>query len=150
VKPTIWHYTTRDLWPSIRHDGYIRVATANLGRKETPLAWFSEDQLWERTAAKGLKVSGVVLPRTLTYDEMIDHGLVRIAVTQEAAPYDWTAIKKWFMPPLVARGLSVSGRERGANPNEWRASLGLPAFCGHSLSSCTLEFHRAHVAQIRV
>jgi DNA invertase Pin-like site-specific DNA recombinase len=30
------------------------------------------------------------------------------------------------------------------------AKLGLPAFCGHSLSSCTLEFHRAHVAQIRV
>jgi hypothetical protein len=37
----VWHYTVEKRWTLIKHDGFIKVATAMVLGGEAPAAWFS-------------------------------------------------------------------------------------------------------------
>jgi hypothetical protein len=115
-----WHYTIGLHFRSISNDGAIVPATAHVDPPERPIVWFSANQDWEPTAAKGIVVAGV--RRTATFEEtyQVGGGLVRIGVTPSVAKYDWhTLQRRGRIPRAVATGLVRAANDMGADPAEW-------------------------------
>jgi len=85
--------------------------------------WFSTNQVYERTAIKGVEIPGCP-PRDATWEEMLSLGLVRIGVRPETAPYNWGALQvKSRMSNRLALGLVRVAKEVGAKPSEWRGTF---------------------------
>ncbi|MBE2254345.1 MAG: hypothetical protein IAE78_32760 [Myxococcus sp.] len=120
----LWHYTTGEKFEAISREGTIKPAVENVPTGEKPAVWFSFNQVWERTASKGIVVAGV--RRTATMEEMntLGGGLVRIAVALETAPHTWVRFRHLSgINPSHAKALALVAKSDGANPNDWRATF---------------------------
>jgi len=116
-----WHYTVEAYLPKIIASGVILPATAGVPRGERPAVWTSSNVVWEETANKsywnettGMRCLGTKATTAAR------HGLARIEVRPEAAPYDWPAFRALSgAAPKMAKSLAQAGVAHGANPYEW-------------------------------
>lgn len=115
----LWHYTTGRKYPLIVADGRIKPTDVNIDKGERPAVWFSSNQHYEVTAAKGWNDGGV--RRTCTMEQMHEwHGLVRIGVERAEAPHDWESFKRLSgVSPRTASILRAVGYAQGARISEW-------------------------------
>ena len=114
----VWHYTTLGYFRSILRDGFIKPATEYVPPGERPVVWFSSNPVWENSAAKGVTERRKM--RTLTFEEHVGVGLVRIGVQSATAPYQWQEIKELsHMDASVAQNLYNVAIAEGARPGEW-------------------------------
>ena len=114
----VWHYTILDRFRSILRDGFIKPATKHVPLGERPIAWFSSNPVWERSAAKTFVQGGI--SRTGSFEDHVSVGLVRIGVHPETAPYRWKEIKELSnMDASVAQELYNVAIAEGARPGEW-------------------------------
>ena len=114
----IWHYTAVHRIADILRCGYVDVARLHVVPPEKPLAWFSADQDWERTVRKLAPLGSM--------QEMLRVGikLYRIGVLPEAAPLNWTAIRKQSgMSGKTVHLLLQNAKRWGANPWDWYGSF---------------------------
>jgi hypothetical protein len=83
----LWHYTGPCIGDIFR-SGYVDVARLRVVPPEKTVAWFSADQFWERTVIKTVPF--------MSMQEMLRAAikLDRISGLPEAAPLNWTAIRK--------------------------------------------------------
>ena len=89
-------------------------------RSEKPIAWFSADQVWERTVRKGDVGEGYGM------GEMLQRGirLYRDRSFPAAAPLNWTAIRKQSgMASEAANHLVAIAKVWGARPFDWYGSF---------------------------
>src|ERR1700686_4598787 len=103
-----WHYTSSDHYVCIANDGLILPATTHVPVGERPIVWFSIEQLWEPTAAKGWRHPDGSC-QLLTLDRMLEHNIlpIRIGVDSTVALYRWSDLKSLSgMSPGTARGLA--------------------------------------------
>jgi hypothetical protein len=79
----VYHFTTGLKLRSIINSGAIKPTTAKIEPNEEPVAWFSNQDLWEPTATK------VPIPGKLgqLITARAQSGLVRITVPGTCAPY---------------------------------------------------------------
>jgi hypothetical protein len=114
----LWHYTVDHNVGGIFRCGYVDVARILVVPPEKPVAWFSADQYWERTVVKAFPNGSM--------QGMLRAGisLYRIGVLPEAAPLNWTAIRKLSgMTASTAKLLLRNAKELGANPWHWYGSF---------------------------
>jgi hypothetical protein len=117
----LFHYTTYPSYLSITRDKLILPATAYVPFWEKPIVWFSTEQFFEPTAAKGWK-SYHGPTETLALDGLVEHGIspVRIGVNAAVAPYRWGELKSLSgMSSTTACALASRARDQGANPSKW-------------------------------
>ena len=115
----IWHYTTEHAIANILRCGYVDVARLFVVPPEKAVAWFSADQFWERTVRK-------LAPPYGSMQDMLRKGikLYRIGVLPEAAPLNWTAIRKQSgMSGKTGRRLVDNAKRWGSNPWDWYGSF---------------------------
>jgi hypothetical protein len=115
----VWHYTTEHAIADILRCGYVDVARLFVIPPEKAVAWFSADQYFERTVRK-------LAPSYGSMQEMLRKGikLYRIGVLPEAAPLNWTAIRKQSgMSGKTARLLVENSKLWGASPWDWYGSF---------------------------
>ena len=117
-----WHDTTGDCFRGIVVDGLILPPTAYQKVRGVCRVAFS-NPVWEATACKGLVEPGRLLPGTATFAETLNlgHGLVRIGVDPQTAPYNFRAlVSRSGMPRRQARRLLVRvASEMGADLRDW-------------------------------
>ena len=114
----LWHYTAEHRIGDILRCGYVDVARLHILPPERAIAWFSTDQYWERTVRKAEPYGSM--------EEMLraEVKLYRIGVLPEAAPLNWTAIRKQSgMSAQIANRLAAAARKWGANPLDWYGSF---------------------------
>ena len=119
-----YHYTHFQALTDITESGYIRLATASTyAKKEKAVAWVSSNEHWENTATK---MVGTATGETkkLTFDEQVSNfGCARIEV-KGAGLQTWGKLKHTAkMDIRMAVSLEKTGKEQGADPNEWFGSL---------------------------
>jgi hypothetical protein len=122
----LWHYTVDKHVNDILRCGYIDVTQLHVYPPEKPMAWFSNDQQWERTVRKSIVTFGGELSPPWGLRQMWQHGVhgFRIGVLPESAPLNWTAARiQGTIPGKVVRRLLEVADKWGANPWDWYASL---------------------------
>ena len=121
----LWHYTSSNDYWSIKQDAAILPATTYVPVGEKPIVWFSTEQFWEPTAAKGWRGHDGTY-KSLTLDGMLDHEIlpIRIGVDSDVAPHRWSDLKSLSgMSDVMASGLASEGKRMGANPSRWRGTF---------------------------
>jgi hypothetical protein len=121
-----WHYTTNNHMAGILADGAIRTTAIGLLSRERPIAWFSADSQWERTAWKGLQAPDGSVIDLHCLEDFRTHNIrvFRIGVFEDAAPHSWSAIRRMSgIPPRVAKGLVQVAHNVGASEWDWRGSF---------------------------
>lgn len=125
-----WHYTTGTCFLRIVEAGYLRPTDAAIPKHEVPALWFSRNQVWEPTSAKGIfdnKGKNWTLSKLETYE--FGCGLIRFGypVTKLIS---WPELqKKAKILPCRANVLENTGRMLGANPSDWMGSMSRIFIC---------------------
>lgn len=130
----VWHYTIGLHAEKILRYGIIQCATRYVPIHERPVVWFSMNQTFEPTAAKGKYVNGVMLRMSISEMFEFGRGLVRFGLPPKTllsgdnlrrrariSGRDWILLKK-------------SAGQMGADSSDWFGSLD-PI----EISSCTFE-----------
>lgn len=135
-----WHYTTGLHLPLIEASDLIKPGTTLVPKGERPIAWFSINQEYELTAAKcwvnrrpsvysagGLLVAEKtqLLPMKLEEMDTAAKGVFRIGVTDSEPllqPFE-RICRIAHMDPRMMDSLASTGRQRGANPDDWRGTI---------------------------
>jgi hypothetical protein len=122
----VWHYTTGDKMESIWNEGVLRPTNLYIGAREVPVVWFSMNQVYERTAAKGIKVDGSWKQvRAATLEEMHElvDGVYRIGVPPRGLLGGDALRRKAKIEHKTWAGLASSAKAMGANATDWWGSL---------------------------
>jgi hypothetical protein len=126
-QPLVWHYTSIVDALLIIASETLRPTTVNVPEGERPAVWFSAEQAWEPTSAKGLRDIKTGEARTLSMAEQHEHvGVARFGIGLDTPGLvDWQTFKRESgMPPRFAVEFeAVSRRVWGANPDLWFASF---------------------------
>lgn len=127
----VWHYTTGHLRQAIELTGALMPTNDHAPKGEPPAVWFSPDERWEPTAAKGW-IGPDGTRRRLTQRETCERGggLVRFGVDPDRVPLvSWAGFRAVCLEHRVPRGylnaLERVSRDQGANPREHFAALAL-------------------------
>lgn len=101
-----------------------RIATSDkdIGRRETPAVWFSQDQEWERTAAEAQvrRADGTVLKgATAELQAVYGQGLYRFGLpTETLSPYP-KCCKDLGIGLDRRRAMNLAARKVAAIPTQW-------------------------------
>ena len=120
----VWHYTVGKSYTEIACDGFIKLGTALICKRERPVVWFSTNPVWEATVNKFWRNGdGTHIELTKEKTAELGGGLVRIAVRPKTAPVTWTIFKRESgIDPKKAKELERTALVRFADPREWRCS----------------------------
>jgi hypothetical protein len=131
-----WHYTTANRFESIKAMGLIQPATAGVPDSERPVCWFSVNQHFEPTAAKGLIDPITGQRRTATIAEMVDlaGGLVRLGMPARELLTGETLRRKARISNSAWAALCHSAAQCGAMPSQWFGCVGAV-----ELTRCAIE-----------
>jgi hypothetical protein len=123
----LWHYTVGTHLPKIVADGFLKLTPRpeRLDKDETAAVWFSSNQTYEETAAKGKEVGGVVVGHTSMPELMVlARGIFRIGVENRPPIISYREYKERKMASKWrCQMLERGGRDRRANPREWYVCL---------------------------
>lgn len=131
-----WHYTTTDRFKSIEAMGLIHPATAGVPENERPVCWFSVNQFFEPTAAKGVIDAATGQRRTATIAEMVEGagGLVRLGMPARELLTGETLRRKARISNRTWATLSHAATQCGAMPSQWFGWIGAV-----DITRCTIE-----------
>lgn len=131
-----WHYTTADCLQGIEASSIIRPAIAGIPLSERPVAWFSLNQRFEPTAAKGLIDPVTRVQRSATIAEMMEFcgGLVRLGVPVRELLTGEALRRKARISNSTWRQLCAAGAACGASPSQWFGFVG-----SVELARCTVQ-----------
>lgn len=131
-----WHYTTTDRFQSIEAMGLLLPATAGVPDTERPVSWFSVNQHFEPTAAKGFIDAATGQRRTATIAEMVDlaGGLVRLGMPARELLTGEALRRKARISNSNWAALCHAAAQCGAMPSQWFGFVGAV-----DLTRCTIE-----------
>jgi hypothetical protein len=131
-----WHYTTTERFNGIHATGLIFPATAGVPANERPVCWFSVNQQFEPTAAKGLVDGATGKRRTATTAEMVEFagGLVRLGMPARELLTGEALRRKARISNSAWAGLCRAAAQCGAVPVQWFGAVG-----DVELTQCTVE-----------
>lgn len=119
-----FHYAPLNYLQRIVESGCLLPSNAGGADDETPLLWFSKNQTWEPTATKSLMTpSGV---KRLTFKEQRElFGCIRFGLPRnDKRLIDWKrACKVASIGKKERLSLESAGRDQGANPSDWFATV---------------------------
>ncbi|MFL9670471.1 hypothetical protein WIX39_026310 [Variovorax sp. AB1(2024)] len=120
-----WHYTIGALMPSIAAAGILKPATAGIPAHETPVVWFSTNQIYEPTASKGL-IGKDGSRRWATLQEMQEFGggLYRLGIEPNRLLTGAALRLRARINRAEWARLCASAKEAHANPNDWFGHIG--------------------------
>lgn len=114
-----WHYTTGDAFLEIVKSGFLITTSEHCPQHERPVLWFSMNQRWEPTAAKGIVENFQRRTASMQENKELGNGLVRFGYPHSKL-IPWVELwKQVGILPAQKRGLEKAGREQGANPYHW-------------------------------
>jgi len=135
----VWHYTNGIVIAEILRSGVIQLATAAIGARERPVAWFSTEPFWEPSATRGEltspppadTVAGQPVSirldtiRRFTGEEMDQIvGRYRIGVVATAARHGWESFKRLSgIDKGLARSMETADPAVSGDVRHWRASF---------------------------
>lgn len=120
----LWHYTVGDWWELILKDEVIKLADKNVPKYERAVVWFSSSDNWEETANKSVMTPDGLHDCDREDTALIGHGLFRIGVAPEVAPYRWNDYKKLSgIKAKHANALYGVAIMRGSRPGDWYVSF---------------------------
>lgn len=127
MSKNIYHYTHLAAARQILHDGYLCVSQWEIDNKvEHPALWLSLHPHWEPTATKMI-VNDKGVPYQLSFEEQwASIGCVRFVLPFERMKLiRWDRFKAMMRtdPAVIFESMERVGRESGANPDDWYASL---------------------------
>jgi hypothetical protein len=111
---------------SIWNEGVLRPTNLYIGPREIPVVWFSMNQLYERTAAKRIKVDGSwEQGRAATLEEMreLADGVYRIGVPPRGLLGGDALRRKAKIEHKTWSNLAASAKAMGADATDWWGSL---------------------------
>lgn len=123
VGKTFYHYTTMQHLTMILQTKMLKPTDVGIMANERPGLWLSTNSIYEKTALK----TGVSILNgfeRMTFDMQHEYfGHARIKVKSLASIITWAKFKNTSgIPAEVANQLELSGRNCGANPEEWYCS----------------------------
>jgi len=128
--PLSWHYTPGLQFASagigigpIILSRKIATSIKDIGRKETPAVWFSDDQQWERSAveAQMRRPDGTIgIGRTPEQQAIYGQGLYRFGLPRDMLePYP-ACCRTLGISLDRRRRMNMAARKIGSTPAEWR------------------------------
>jgi hypothetical protein len=109
----------------IIHDGFLRPTAINIAPDELPVLWFSKNDQFEPTAAKGMITpdGGVKLMTHTQMAQML--GIFRFSLPDtDIRLISWQRLPmRAKIPKKTVRYLIDVGVKRGAKPNDWVGTL---------------------------
>jgi hypothetical protein len=119
-----WHYTTGIAFQSIVKSGVLLPSKKYIAKNERPVLWFSLNQDYEPTAAKGVRLDdGRVAQGSRDTTYKFGGGLVRFGYAAKRL-IPWRDLKKKARIPIrVVDGLERVGRKMQAHPGDWLGSF---------------------------
>lgn len=136
------HYTFGNKLPAIAATGALLPTGVSIPRHERKSLWYSANMRFEPTALKPVKMPGDAEPRRATKEELHQlAGLYRFV-----ADTDLLRVKHWPLAqrdigilPRDAQRLVEVGREMGANPEDWWATVHAKPLVLHAFERWTGE-----------
>jgi len=121
-----WHYTVGARLVAILESESLKPATAGIGAGERPVVWFSLNQTFEPTAAKGIVDARTGERRTATIDEMeqIGGGLFRFGIEPRKLLNHDRLRRAARINSETWRALVAAARRFGSDPNDWFGHVG--------------------------
>jgi len=120
----LFHYTIGYHMPKIYQDGALRACARHPGSSISVL-WLSYHSFWDPSCVK--TVTDDDGARTIIGIERLitrGRGIFRFEVTTRQRLYKWSEyVEMSGIDPGFAEHLDVTGRQGGANPDDWRVCL---------------------------
>ena len=118
-----WHYTTGENFISIVESNVLLPAVIRLKEEQAPVLWFSQNQVWEPTACKGISKDGIIHTGTRHETREYGGGLVRFGYPKDRL-LSWKKLRSAANICYRSRCLLESaGHMMGGNPNHWMGIL---------------------------
>ena len=115
----LWHYTHDQRIQQIVESGYLKLSTKFIAKGEKPAVWLSSNPEFEMTASR-MTANGEILP----YNQKGGPAAIRIEVKPNPKCVTWAKYKHvGGISQEMAQALERKGKQQGANPEQWYASL---------------------------
>ncbi|MBY4868569.1 MULTISPECIES: hypothetical protein [Burkholderia] len=120
-----WHYTVMLHFESIIMSEVIMPKTLDMAPEAKPVAWFSRNPYWEKTANRRAIDPGTGDRVTLTMwqTRQAGGGLVRFGIDATKLLHDQALWRRARIEDTARDALVAAGVRQGADPLEWYGSV---------------------------
>ncbi len=126
VNSIVWHYTNALGFMGISDRWEVRVSTTDVPDSEIPVAWFSSNQMIEKTiveTAWSRSDGSMIRPKNAKEYRILGMGLYRVGVPMAQTTRYADLLKKAKIGLVRRKTLEKTAKTVGATPFEWYGVL---------------------------